>query len=335
MQWLTSNPISDMYGTTFLVFYSGVIITTLITCWLARRSLDWTARMPPPPVPSAPDPHETAYLRGGENEVARSIIFTLIQKNLLRLKQTGADYIIEPAGERIERRTLSPIERRSLDWFAAPQPTSKIFKADGLAAQLRPFCTAYEQRLRRERFLPTDEMKERARVILYAGALVIAGLGAYKLIIALARGRFNVLFLVALGALGLFALFKVCRVPRQTRRGRVYLERMQTAFERLKNRPATAQPRAPETSKGGTEIPSAASAYALDPTFPLLVGIFGVGALAGTQYDLFHQSFRRSAMNDGGAWAGSSCGSCGSSDGSGGGGGCSGGCGGGCGGCGG
>lgn len=343
MQWLADNPIANMYGPTFLFFYAGVVLVTLLSCWAARRGLDWTQRMPPPAVPSAPDPHETAYLRGGENEVTRSVIFALIQKNLLSLEQSGEENVIGPTRERAERRALSPIERRALDWFAEPQLTSKIFKSDGLAAQLRPFCAAYEQRLRQERFLPTEDMKQRAQLLLSTGALVIVGLGGYKLIVALSRGRFNVVFLVLLGALGLVALFKVCRLPRQTKRGRVYLERLRTAFERLKTGPATIRTKE-LTSLGLTSsragLASAATAHSFDPTLPLLVGVFGVGALAGTQYDHFHQTFRRSAVSDEGSWAGASCGSCSSSDSSGGGsscssgGGCSSGCGGGCGGCG-
>lgn len=342
MEWLTDNLIANMYGPTFLAFYLLVILVTIVSCWLARRGLDWTGRMPSPVVPFAPDPHETAYLRGGENEVARSVIFTLIQKNLLSLEQAGTDYAIGPTRETAERRALSPIERRALDWFAEPQATSKIFKADGLAAQLRPFCAAYEHRLRQERFLPTVEMTQRARLIRFVGAFVIVALGSYKLLVALSRGRSNVLFLVALGALGMVAIFLVTRLPKQTKRGRDYLERLRTAFERLRiDSRTTTETVSLGLANAGARISNPTSAYGLDPALPLLVGVFGVGALAGTEYDLFHQTFRRSAVSDGGAWAGASCGSCSSSssDGGGGsgsgGGSCGGSCGGGCGGCGG
>ena len=42
-----------------------------------------------------------------------------------------------------------------------------------------------------------------------AGAAVIVGLGGYKLLAALARGRHNVLFLVAMGLVALCVLFAI------------------------------------------------------------------------------------------------------------------------------
>jgi uncharacterized protein (TIGR04222 family) len=333
MEWLTNNAIANIRGPAFLLFYAGVIGLTLLACWLARRALDWTGGMPSPAIPHDPDPHEIAYLRGGENEVTRSVIFALVQKGLLQVSQQGSDHFVEQVAEQKERRTLSPIERRTLDWFTQPQKTSGVFRSGALATQLKPFCSAYEQRLKTEKLLTTDEMQQRARMIIVAGTLFVLGLGAYKLLVALSRGRSNVGFLVALGIAGFVLLLLVCRTPRVSRRGREYMERLRLAFERLRY---NAQP-APQ--------PQAAGVQAFDPSLLLLVGVFGVGALAGTPYDYFQQSFRQAAANGGGTWAGSSCGhSCGSSDSSsssggscssgsscGGGGGCGGG---GCGGCG-
>lgn len=303
MEWLTNNAIADMRGPAFLLFYAVVIGLTLLASWLARRALDWTGGMPTPTIPRDPDPHEIAYLRGGENEVTRSVIFALVQKGLLQVSQQGNDHFVGQVAEQKERRSLSPIERRTLDWFTQPQKTSEVFRSGALASQLKPFCAAYEQRLKSEQLLTTDEMRQRARLIIVAGTLAIVGLGAYKLLIALSRGRFNVGFLIALGVVGLIPLFLVCRTPRVSRRGREYMERLRLAFERLRYdvRPA------PQ--------PQAAGAYAFDPSLLLMVGVFGVGALADTQYNYFQQSFRQSAVHGGGTGSSSSCGSsCGSSD---------------------
>src|ERR671912_33278 len=117
MDWLMNNPLADMYGPLFLFVYAGAIAATAIACRVATRRLDWTAKMPPPPVPSNPDPHEIAYLRGGENEVTRSVVFALVQKGLLRVSQTGKDYQVGRTAESPERRGLTQIERRALDWF--------------------------------------------------------------------------------------------------------------------------------------------------------------------------------------------------------------------------
>lgn len=309
MRWLAHNPIADMYGPAFLFFYAVVIGLTLAACWMASRWLDWTESMPLPMIPSSPDPHEIAYLRAGENEVARSVIFALLQRGLLQVRQQGSDFLIERAAAPVGHETLKPIERHALDWFAGPQTTSEIFRPGGLPSHLTSFCGAYEQHLGREHLLNTPETNRGAQLILWGGALLIFGLGTYKTLVAFSRGRFNVLFLIILGAAGLFFLFKICRLPRLSRRGRAYLERLHLAFDRLKYAKLT--PPLPGPTVEGEA--AAQSAFAFDPTLPLLVGLFGVGALAGTPYDFYQQPFRRAALNNGGdAWSSSSTG-CGSS----------------------
>ena len=47
------------------------------------RGRDRTANLPPLPIPADPDPCEIAYLRGGENEATRLIVFDLIQRGCL------------------------------------------------------------------------------------------------------------------------------------------------------------------------------------------------------------------------------------------------------------
>lgn len=313
MDLLMNNPLADMYGPLFLLVYAVTIALVAVACRVATRRLDWTAKMAPPPVPSDPDPHEIAYLRGGENEATRSVVFALVQKGLLRVSQTGKDYQVGRTAEPPDRRSLSPIERRALDWFTHSRRPAEMFRGAELAAQLKPFCAAYEQRLKGERLLLTDDVRQAARLVALTGAVLILGLGAYKFIVAVAEGRFNVAFLVVFAVVGVVVLFKVCRAPRVSERGRAYLERLRLAFERLKYQAHTppALVRTPDNE-------AVAPAHAFDPTLPLLVGVFGVAALAGTPFADVERSFQRaSAAGDGGASSGGGCGSsCGSSSGS-------------------
>ena len=57
------------------------------------------------------------------------------------------------------------------------------------------------------------EVLDASMRIRFAGALVIGGLGGYKLIVALSKGRQNVLFLIAMGVISLWVLFVMCPVP--------------------------------------------------------------------------------------------------------------------------
>jgi hypothetical protein len=181
--------------------------------------------------------------------------------------------------------------------------------------------------------LTSDEDRAALNPVKWTVYSVILGLGAYKLFAAIAHGNFNVILLVIFTLAGLAIAKAVSNLPRVTKLGKAYLERLQAAFDSLKytsqrayiasNQPKTA----PQTSFAG-----------VDPLL-LSVGVFGAGILAGTVFDGYNQAIQRaqSASVAGGSSCSSGCGSCSSG---GGGSSCSSGdggssCGGGCGGCGG
>ena len=60
------NPITQLTGPEFLVFYAIVIAVTAAFCWWRRRNTDITASLPLPSLPQRVDPYEVAYLRGGK-----------------------------------------------------------------------------------------------------------------------------------------------------------------------------------------------------------------------------------------------------------------------------
>jgi uncharacterized protein (TIGR04222 family) len=318
MDWLVRNPIADMYGPHFLLLYAAVSALTLILCRRALRSADPTRWMVPPPVPPHPDPYELAYLRGGENELVRVVVLGLIQRGYLAASEhrkawlkAGSEAVVAQAPRPPDPRHLTPLERAVFDGFSSPKSPSEMFKDRALPLRLEPHWAPYRRRLEGGRLLMPPEVRGSARRIGVRGALVILGLGGYKLATALGKGRTNVGFLIIMGilALLLLLLLGVGGVPRLSHKGRQYLERAQLAFERLKERVA--------------RLPQAVA----DHTLLLLVGLFGLGVLAGTPYDYYREIFRRSEARGGSC--GTGCGSCGGGGGDGGGG-----CGG-CGGCGG
>jgi len=337
MEWLTQNVVADMYGPQFLILYAAVIIVSAIVCRVASRRLDWTRSAGLPVIPSSPDPFEIAYLRGGENELLRSLVFGLIQRGYLRVSADAKMPLIERTELKPEARALPPLERRAYEWFAVPREAKELFTAGGLRGQVGAFAATYEQRLTGEHLLTPPDVRAAAFRVWCLGAAFVVGLGGYKLLVAVEKGRYNVGFLVVMGVVGLVVLGVACRVPRLSQKGKAYLERLQLAFERLKAQ-AVSRP-ANTLSITPTAAGASAAAGAADPTLLLAVGLFGVGTLAGTAYDDYQRTFQKSAASSssGGSCGGSSS-SCGSSGGDGGGGGCSGGSGcggGGCGGCGG
>ena len=140
MGWLIHNPIADMYGHDFLLFYGGIIVLTLVACWLKLRQSDPTASMPLPPVPSEPNPYETAYLRGGENEVTRVVIFGLTQRGYLQVTEE-ADKRIEQAPDHPDPAHLPQLERAVFEALQIPLSAEDIFKSVSLSSTVRSYCT--------------------------------------------------------------------------------------------------------------------------------------------------------------------------------------------------
>jgi uncharacterized protein (TIGR04222 family) len=332
MEILLDNPLATMYGPYFLVFYGFVIVFTLLVLGLKKTQIDKTHNLALPPIPSQIDPYEIAYLRGGTNEVARSVIFALMQKGLIEIDNSATT----PKIQRIEnsgvRSNLNPIEQISLDWIAKSRDVSEVFGGGGLTKQLEIYGEMYKSRLEQAQLLVGDEARAQMSRWKWIAMAIIAGLGIYKIFAAVVFGNFNFIFTILLLIFGLIIAQAVSGLPRLTKLGKAYLERLQLAFENLKF-----ESQKPYLPTNEPRVVQQTTFAGVDPLL-LSVGVFGGTILAGTVFDNYNQAFQRaqhqSAISSGGS-CGSSCGSCSSSDG--GGSSCSSGssCGGGCGGCGG
>ena len=326
MDWLLHNPIADMPGPYFLMLQFAVIVVLVSEAYWTKFRSDPTREVEPPPVPNKPDPYAIAYLRGGTEELARMVVFSLIQRGALRLQPPKKRPIsislsqkIEQAPDAAFRLSKNPIERTAFDFFRIPRAVGELFNPGGLVARIKPECAGIAEALRDEELLSASEQVAAAWRVGLAGALVIVALSGYKLFVAVQKGRSNFAFLIMLTVLGLVALVAACHVPRLTQRGKRYLEQLQEAFAGLKFRTAEEDERAAMTGA--------------DPMFLLVPAVFGIVALRGTEYGYMADLFKKSTSGGGGG----GCGTCGGGSGGGcGGGGCGGGgCGGGgCGGCG-
>jgi uncharacterized protein (TIGR04222 family) len=313
MDWLVHNPIADLSGPEFLVLYGVVIAATLLWCWWQVRASDPTTGQAPPTVPATPpDPYEIAYLRGGENEVTRVAVFSLLQREYLHAVPVRRGLFgrrgtqqLEHAPKQPPQSALTPIERRVFEWFSWPRNPAEIFRGTA-PADVKQQCAGYEQHARQERLLMPEQVLRGAWRVALLGAAVILGLGAYKLAIALSRGHSNVWFLIIMAVVSMFLLRWAAQVPRLSRRGQAYLQQLRLAYE-------------PTRAQMGWATG--------DDMLPLMVGLFGVGVLAGTPLDDYREMFPAAARSGGSC--GSGCGSGGSSCSSGDGGGGCGGCGGG------
>jgi uncharacterized protein (TIGR04222 family) len=106
------------------------------------------------------DAYEIAYLRGGQNEVARVVLVSLVERHILELQQSDAGVLrhfvrnSKSIGQRDARPAvrLSELEQTVYDWFARPRAVSDVFQKS-LPQQLAPYCLAFEERLQRRQLL--------------------------------------------------------------------------------------------------------------------------------------------------------------------------------------
>ena len=295
MTWLLHNVVADLYGPYFLAFYALAIVAVIVASYVSVRSVDRTQDLASPQVPKQLDPYEFAYLRGGENEVARVAIASLVQRGLLKIAEKGtwnAKARTIDLGRLPAPGELGRIEAGVIKWARFPATPQSIFHANGVRSMLTEPCARYEAALAENNLLTPREVKETgARLWLFGSAIIVA-LGGYKLAVALTKGHNNVAFLCVLGIGGVVCLGAACmRRPRLSHLGKAYLERVKSAYIDLKDQiKQDARLADIWDVSGDTGKARAATAYS---DGLLAVGIFGVAALADTPLADLNTMFAR------------------------------------------
>jgi uncharacterized protein (TIGR04222 family) len=284
-----------MYGPDFLILYFVVILTTITVCVLLTRQAASTEEFSPVQLPIKPDPFEIAYLRGGTAEVARLMIYDLLQKCLL-LRTSDDPVMVRATNEPLPDGGISSIAQQVLEFFVAAKPPYALLSTPVIASIDRS-CAGYATDIERQGLVLGAAERTRISKIRWTGILTVGGLGLYKLIAALSTEHDNVGFLLVMLVIGSLTVNGLCKTPRLSQRGRKYLSQIQTAFGQL---------RKPQF---------AAASGAIDEAGPLLaVGIFGFAALHGTEHAVYARMFRRAANSSGcSSYSSCSMSGCGSS----------------------
>lgn len=318
MDILFDNPLVRMPGTLFLLLYGTTILLTAVTIMIYKSNIDWTSKLPLPLIPQNPNPFEIAYLRGGENEFARSVVFSLLQKGFLQLSTEGKKSFIVLAQNQPNWTTLSAMERSVLPWFQVTRESKEVFGSNGVTDILKPYSAAYEQKITQSNFIMPNDVAVKTKVLaLFAGAALVLS-GVYKIITSLLSGYSNIGFTVVLVIVSLIVFGLLGKTSRLSNLGKRYVERIQQAFENLKSQ---------VQSTVNASLNPASTFGAIDP-FLLAVGVFGVASLSGTMYHEYEQAFHRANISggsssgcgsscssgDGGSSCGSGCGGCGGGD---------------------
>jgi uncharacterized protein (TIGR04222 family) len=282
------NPL-DLAGPQFLAFYIALGVVVFLWIYFVQSAREGG----PPPKLDTSDPYLIAYLRGGTHEAARVATVSLIDRGLLKEKDTWLTTSEFIASAR------RPIENAILEVFRQSADAQAILGAPSIERA----CDNYQRTLTRLGLLPDEETRAARHRRLAAALLILLGMAAAKIAVALSRGRTNIVFLVILAVISCIIAYRLIQRLR-TRRGDAVLADLQKLFARLKDRASSLR-------AGGATSEVA-----------LLTAVFGLSALPEDRFPYARRLYPKAAT------VGSSCGaSCGSS--------CGGGCGGGCGGCGG
>lgn len=289
MNWLLANPVADLSGPLFLLVYALVAAAIVVASRLQIAAADTSLQTQLPGVTMDRDPYEIAFLRGGANELLRFTIFDLTRLGFLR--------VCEPVGPRKSpdsmvatgapgSESLSSLQREVIAYYAAPHTTAELFASKLPASAAAYGAATFAARLAAERMTTGPELAATATLVRLYGALALTAFAAYRFLTATLRHHNNVIFLAILTVVSLVILFVVTRVPRLSRRGDAYLQRLATAV-------------APERV-----APVAAGVGVL----PILVAATGLGALADTEYAPMTQLFPRRRSRSSGSCSGG-CGS--------------------------
>ena len=270
-----------------LTLYLIPIALALLAPFLVSPMLDRSAAQPVPPVPDTPDPYRIAYLRGGENEVIRLLLFDLVRRAYLTIiaddSVRARDRMIARADEPPTDGNLSSLEKGLIAFFDVARRPTEIYRSNIPALVRASFDSEKNDLLQTHMLIPqaVDSRMRNADHAATALGCLLGFLLGFVHFGSLAAGiAIAVLFFVVHRHIDRF----VPKRRRISKLGRKYISAIQAAFADLKSK--------------------ASQSSARDDRNALLlpVGFFGTSALIGTPYDAYHHLYPNAMLA--GLWAG-------------------------------
>jgi uncharacterized protein (TIGR04222 family) len=223
-----ANPF-DLRGPEFLVFYAilGITVNLLLRFLISRKEKqNYPARW------DYTDPYKIAYLRAGTPEALRVVLFSLIDRGLL--KAYGDQVKAEAGAKSMVKR---PIEQAVVTFFSKPQSAKAVFTNSGADSEVE----GYRQSLASEGLLTYRKFNLSRMPLALVALFLIIGVSATKIIIAFSRGHYNILFLVILTLV--FTIWASATWNKErTGAGDEVLQQLKYRFHSLKLRAASIRP---------------------------------------------------------------------------------------------
>lgn len=243
MTWtVMSNPIVDMYGPWFLLFYLVYCIAIMIAagiislrCYPDTSGSDKNRDL----LPSHIDPYFLAWLQSGREKVLQLAMMRLSYAGLLVPGSKSQTYMLRPVTnpESIQSKMqeLSRLETSVLSCFEQQHEQSKEWAFNSLAPASRNF----RAKAQKEGLVHSATSENLSAMVVWIGFILLVGMGAYKLIVAWGNGYHNVIFLSLMMLFFGWMYYRIFLRHRADRvhltdKGKVFLERLSASLPRDK-----------------------------------------------------------------------------------------------------
>lgn len=194
------NPF-DLSGPSFLVFYWTLSVVSLLVVHWFRVLSDVTGA----PSRMTADPCMLAYLRDGYPEVVRVALLGLMQDGVVVANGRVLSLAPEEARPRFQSERTA-VERELISYLTTRAATVDQIVEGGVG---KDACLGYQLTLEDFGYMPRSADLARARTAAVSVALVLALVALVKIIVAVSRGRSNVIFLLLSAAAAVFIAMKL------------------------------------------------------------------------------------------------------------------------------
>jgi uncharacterized protein (TIGR04222 family) len=233
MNTLLHNPLTDLSLPSFLLLYAAGTVIGLISgsfwIWLCDGTRDDDL---PDESLSPPDPYEVAYLRGGAANVARLVVFDLIEQGKFELVSPRRGFGLFASAKKLRRgprpgdlSAFTAIQRAAWNWLAQPRFLAHVFhRRTGLSKVIAAPCLTFVKPLTERRLLETRGRRMACKAVGWGLTVSLVGVGLYKYFTSPIIGAGEALSLVVLMVLGQIGTAIICRRVGLSDLGHRYLE---------------------------------------------------------------------------------------------------------------
>ncbi|MDQ3109822.1 MAG: TIGR04222 domain-containing membrane protein [Bacteroidota bacterium] len=246
MNSLFENPLAQMYGPAFLVFYGLVSIALIL---FVRYRVPALISKPKKAkndfiLPAQPDPYEVAYIRGAERELILLTVYNLVRRGYFALvvNQTQTKVSVKKKIREAEPGVLNGYEKVLFDGLHADKQLNKFVVDIEKNELFKAQCRQLERKLSLDKYIWSVTEYTRFDLIkVIAGAFLLL-LAFYKIIAAYTHGHSNFGFLIIMAIFSCIFISRVKVDFHASSKGEDLLRQLKSTFKAVSGPKLQEQP---------------------------------------------------------------------------------------------